>query len=60
MKLQEHIDNEHDGNQAEFARALSKTLGRDIFPQQVTRWLANGADWIDGRLKLDSSIYRKG
>lgn len=50
MKLKQHIKDSHDGNKAAFARTISITEGKKIFPIQVCRWIELDCIWIDGRV----------
>ncbi len=47
MKLKQHIEKEHGGNQAAFARSIG------VNPQQVTRWLNYNCIWFEG------AVYKK-
>lgn len=47
MKLKQHIEKEHGGNQSAFARKMN------VNPQQVTRWLNYDCIWFDG------AVYKK-
>jgi len=47
MKLKQHIEKEHGGNQSAFARKMG------VNPQQVTRWLNYDCIWING------AVYKK-
>ena len=44
MKLLDHINKQHGGNQAAFAKS------QDVKPQQVTKWLNMNCIVIDGVL----------
>lgn len=54
-KLLKHIEDSHENNQAAFARWYSEELGRNVFPQQISRWLKADADWDEEsrRIKLE-------
>ena len=43
MKLKQHIEQHHNGNNTAFARHLSKRNGKTIYRQQVDRWVTSEA-----------------
>jgi hypothetical protein len=47
MTLKEHIEKEHAGYNASFARKMG------VSPQQVTRWLNYNCIWFEG------AVYKK-
>ncbi len=59
MKLKQHIKDHYDCNKSAFARVISVTEGKEIFPTQVSRWIELDCIWVDGRVyapKTNNSV----